>query len=60
MKHSELIKLLREANCEMVRQGTRHEVWYSPITDKQFTVARHKYEVPTGTCNKILKTAGLK
>lgn len=60
MKRSELIKLLKEANCELVRQGNRHEMWYSPITGKQFPVPRHKYEMPTGTCNNILKSAGLK
>lgn len=60
MKHSELIKLLKEADCKLVRQGARHEIWYSPITDKPVIVPRHNCEVPKGTCIKILKLAGLK
>lgn len=53
-----LRELLRAAGCEMVRQGKgSHEVWHSPLTQKNFAVpigipSRH-------TANAILRQAGL-
>ena len=50
--------LLKVAGCEFVRQGKgSHEIWYSPITSKNFPVpigipSRH-------TANAILRQAGL-
>ncbi|KAB0679396.1 type II toxin-antitoxin system HicA family toxin [Aureimonas leprariae] len=54
----ELRGLLREAGCELVRQGKgSHEVWRSPITGRTFPVqvgvaSRH-------TANAGLRQAGL-
>jgi hypothetical protein len=54
----ELRKLLTEAGCRFVRPGKGdHEIWHSPIVDKNFTVdgtnrSRH-------TANETLKQAGL-
>jgi predicted RNA binding protein YcfA (HicA-like mRNA interferase family) len=50
--------LLREAGCVLVRQGKgSHEIWHSPITQRNFPVpigipSRH-------TANAILRQAGL-
>ena len=60
MKTPELLKKLKKGKCTLLRSGSRHDIWYSPITGKQFAVPRHKAEIPTGTANKILKDAGLK
>lgn len=60
MKTQELLKLLKKNNCKLVRNGSRHDIWYSGKTDKQFAVPRHKTEIPIGTLNNILKDAGLK
>ena len=60
MKISELLKRLREKNCQMVRHGSNHDIWESPVTGRRFSVPRHKTEVKTGTAEKILKDAGLK
>ena len=60
MKTSELKKLLTRGGCYFDREGTNHEIWYSPITKQTFEVWRHKGEIPTGTINGILKEAGLK
>lgn len=60
MRTSELIKLLRDNGCYLSRNGTRHDIWYSPKTGKKFEVARHAAEVPMGTVHKIMKEAGLK
>jgi hypothetical protein len=54
----ELVELLREAGCRFVRQGRGdHEIWYSPVSERHFTVdagvkSRH-------TANETLKQAGL-
>ena len=52
----ELGALLREAGCAPVRHG-KHEIWYSPISNRHFPVpsgilSRH-------TANAVLKQAGL-
>lgn len=60
MKTQELLKMLKKGKCELVRSGSRHDIWYSSVTGKQFAVPRHKAEIPTGTLNNILKDAGLK
>lgn len=56
--YRDLIELLRRAGCRFVRAGKGdHEVWFSPITGKNFTVdhgtkSRH-------TANNTLRDAGL-
>ena len=60
MKTQELLKLLKKNKCHVLRNGSRHDIWYSEITGKQFAIPRHKAEIPTGTLNNILKDAGLK
>lgn len=60
MKIQELVKLLKKNKCYILRNGSRHDIWYSETTQKQFSIPRHKAEIPTGTLNHILKDAGLK
>ena len=61
MKTSELTKRLTKAGCYIIEHGSRHDIWYSPKTEKKFEVWRHpSTENPTGTANKIMKDAGLK
>ena len=61
MKYSELKKLLKKHGCYMVCEGANHEEWYSPITKKPFQVGRYNnQDVKKGTCQAILKQAGLK
>jgi hypothetical protein len=53
-----LRELLREADCTFVRQGKgSHEIWYSPITQRNFAVP---VQIPSRhTANAILRQAGL-
>lgn len=61
MKGSELVKLIKKTGCYKVREGANHEIWYSPITGKTFTVPRHySHEIKTKTANSILEDAGVK
>lgn len=54
----DLKQLLTAAGCDFARQGKGdHEIWYSPISGRHFTVdegvkSRH-------TANETLKQAGL-
>lgn len=60
MTYGEL-KQLKKSGCWILREGSNHEIWYSPITGKQFPVGRHtKEEVPRGTLNSIKNAAGLR
>ena len=50
MKSSESKRLLRRNGCFLVRQGTSHEIWESPIANERFSVPRHdSQEIRTGT-----------
>lgn len=61
MKYSELKRLLKKHGCILDSEGTRHEMWYSPTTDKYFPVGRHNTEdVKKGTLKSILNAAGIK
>ena len=59
MKTQELIKLLKKNQCHILRNGSRHDIWYSNLTGKQFTVPRHKADIPVGTLKNILRDAGI-
>lgn len=60
MRYSELKHKLQKVGCYKVREGAKHEIWFSPITKKQFPIGRHdKQEIPFGTLKSILKSAGV-
>lgn len=53
-----LSRLLREAGCELQRQGKgSHEVWYSPTTGRTFSVPTNI--ASQRLANEILRQAGL-
>ncbi len=60
MKYSELKKLLRKNGCFLKREGSNHEQWFSPKTNKFFMVGRHNsQDVPTGTLKSIKNDSGI-
>jgi predicted RNA binding protein YcfA (HicA-like mRNA interferase family) len=59
MKMSELLRLFSKSNIHIVRHGKKHDIYYSPITGKEFPVPRHKAEIKIGTLKNILADAGL-
>lgn len=59
MKTQELIKLLKKNRCHVLRNGRKHDIWISSLTGKQFTVPRHKSEIPVGTLKNILRDSGI-
>ncbi len=44
MKYSELERKLKKMGCMYIRDGKKHPIWYSPITDKEFQTSHHKSE----------------
>jgi predicted RNA binding protein YcfA (HicA-like mRNA interferase family) len=60
MKTNELIRLLKQHDCYLVRHGANHDVWYSTKTGIEFLVGRHPgQEIKKGTISAILKRAGI-
>ena len=59
MKTKDLLKLLKKHGCYLYRNGKKHDIWYSPVTDRQFPIPGHKSEIPTGTLHSILTDAGV-
>ena len=52
-------RLLQKNGCTFVRHGKGdHDIWYSPITNRNFTVDGKIYK--KGTANGTLIKAGLK
>ncbi len=60
MKYSEIKRKLKKAGCYFYREGKRHEIWYSPITDGKFPVSRHdKEDACIKTMKSIAKQSGV-
>lgn len=59
MKTSELLKILKQNKIEFIQHGKRHDIYYSPITNKKSPVPRHATEIALGTLKSIMKEAGL-
>jgi predicted RNA binding protein YcfA (HicA-like mRNA interferase family) len=56
--YPELIRILREAGCDFVRQAKgSHEIWRSPHTNRNFVVPRNT--INRNTANGALEDAGL-
>ena len=52
------IRVLKQHGCSFERPGRGdHEIWYSPVSDRRFTVDRSIKS--RHTANEIMKQAGL-
>ncbi|MFH2003946.1 MAG: type II toxin-antitoxin system HicA family toxin [Bacteroidota bacterium] len=61
MKFSELVRLLEKNGFKLLKEKGSIRYYTKPGWDKIIRVDYHgSKEVPTGTCNAILKAAGLK
>ena len=61
MKFSELVRLLERSGFEIVREKGSIRYYGKPGLDKLIRIDYHgSREIPTGTCDAILKAAGLK
>jgi predicted RNA binding protein YcfA (HicA-like mRNA interferase family) len=56
--YRELVRILEANGCYLVRKGKgSHEMWYSPVGNRNVTVPRSTKS--RHTANEILKEAGL-
>lgn len=56
--YREIVEALKAGGCQFRRQGKGdHEIWYSPISDRTFTV--DKGSLSRHTANAVMKQAGL-
>jgi predicted RNA binding protein YcfA (HicA-like mRNA interferase family) len=56
--YADLVKHLKAGGCWFVRTGKgSHEIWFSPVNGRTFTVPRSLASAPLA--NAILKQAGL-
>jgi len=61
VKFSELVRLLEQNGFELVREKGSVRYYGKPKVDKLIRIDYHGFkEVPKGTCDAILKAAGLK
>ena len=61
MTFSELVRLLERSGFELVREKGSIRYYGKSGVDRLIRIDYHgSREVPTGTCNAILKAAGLK
>ncbi|HEY9010993.1 MAG TPA: type II toxin-antitoxin system HicA family toxin [Devosia sp.] len=57
--YAEIVKSLKDAGCTLVRSGKGdHEIWFSPLTNRNMTVDRGSLSRPTA--NAVMKQAGIK
>ena len=54
MKRTDLERHLRAAGCELLRHGSRHDVWINVAADRTTAVPRHR-EVKAGTVRAICR-----
>lgn len=56
--YADIVEALKAAGCSFKRVGKGdHEIWFSPITNRSFTVDRHC--MSRHTANAIMKQAGI-
>jgi len=54
MKRTDLVKHLKDNNCELIREGSNHAIYRNKINGKQSAVGRHQ-ELDNLLCRKICK-----
>ena len=54
MKIVDFLKHLKKHDCELIREGGNHSVYFNRVKNKITTVPRHK-EIKNNLCRKICK-----
>jgi len=58
VKRTDLIRHLADHGCVLLREGSRHSVYYNPTAQRTSTVPRHR-EVKNPTAIRICKQLGV-
>lgn len=57
----ELLRILRKNGCTIVRNGSSHDIHYSPVSKQKFAVPRHpEDDIGKELLNKIQKQSGIR
>ena len=59
MKRDELIRQITQQGCQLLRHGSRHDIYINPATGKKQPVPRHS-EIDNALAMHIKKYLGLK
>lgn len=59
MKRDELIRQLTREGCQLLRHGSRHDIYHNPATGQRQPVPRHS-EIDDVLARHIKKHLGLK
>ena len=60
MKVNEFVRMAKAKGCYVKRHGKRHDIWYSPITGKTFSIPRHgSQELARGLADEAREVLGL-
>ena len=58
IKLLDLERPLRAHDCELLRQGGRHAIWWNPANQRRASVPRHR-ELPATTAKAICAQLGI-
>jgi hypothetical protein len=58
MKRIDLLKFLKKNSCVLVREGSKHSLFFNVITQKSSTVPRHA-EINDFLAKKICRDLGI-
>ncbi|MEW6351519.1 MAG: type II toxin-antitoxin system HicA family toxin [Thermodesulfobacteriota bacterium] len=58
MKRRDLLHVLLNQGCRLVREGAEHSIWENPATHHRASVPRHR-EIPEFTAARIFKQLGV-
>jgi mRNA interferase HicA len=59
MKRRDLLRVLRQHGCRLVREGAEHSIWENPAINRRASVPRHR-EIPEFTTARIYKQLGVR
>ena len=60
MKYSEIHRKLKKAGCVIIRNGSSHPIWKSPLTGLLFETSYHESEeAKPGTVRDIARRSGV-
>jgi len=59
VKRQDLLKLLAQHGCTLLRHGGRHDIYQNPANGQKQPIPRHN-EIDNHLANHILKQLGLK
>ncbi len=54
MTRRDLLRLLRQHGCRLVREGAEHSIWENPSTGQRASVPRHR-EIAEFTAARIVE-----